>query len=304
MHLQARNDHPNIHVASFNSLAHQITPSEKTEADERFKEEEAGLLQYLEANGSLPYAHLIVDEAQDFESEWLEHLYLCFSDKTFYVFYDRNQLVRQGDLAWLDANGCRLVLTLNCRNTFEIARVAYRAAGLTDPFPAIRGPRPVLYTVESDREAAELTQQLFQAAREERHVEPDEVAILTMDAVPTRGPLEGMLFANSEPSDEPAAGRVTMMTARRFKGLEASFVVVSDVDFRLADDPEWRRNLYVACSRARQAAHIITTVSEKELTTAVRAFARNEKVRPSWKALSKHLGVALRLPGSPVSIFP
>jgi superfamily I DNA and RNA helicase len=80
---------------------------------------------------------------------------------------------------------------------------------------------------------------------------------------------------------------------RRFKGLEATLVIIVDVDFTRAVNEEWRRRLYVACSRARHAVHIVTITKEPDLGEALRAFAGTSKVRPSWRALSRHLGVRL-----------
>ena len=128
--------------------------------------------------------------------------------------------------------------------------------------------------------------------------------MLTLGALGKDGPLHGLRFAGSKLTTEPAKGRVTMNTARKFKGLEASFVIIPDVDFRRAEDPRWRRLLYVACSRARQEAHLISTVPEADLGPAVRTFSGKDKTRPSWKALVKPLGVSLRQPGTPVSIHP
>ncbi len=51
--------------------------------------------------------------------------------RSFYAFYDRYQAIQgQKETSWLDDIPCRLVLTRNCRNTDQIARAAYRAAGL------------------------------------------------------------------------------------------------------------------------------------------------------------------------------
>src|SRR5262249_47190031 len=94
-------------------------------------------------------------------------------------------------------------------------------------------------------------------------------------------------------SEDPVPDAVTLSTARRFKGLEASLVIIADADFRSATDPDWRRRLYVACSRARQAVHILTINSEADLGPAVLALTDTEKVRPSWMALARALGVRL-----------
>ena len=297
LHLQQRHNHPNIHFANFHSFALEITPRKELEDAER------ALISYLMEDRPLPYSHLIIDEGQDFESDWLEWLNYRFRNMTFYVFYDRNQLVHEGDLAWLEAVPCRLVLSLNCRNSYEIGRLSHRTVGLTDPSRRVTGPLPVLHPVASDTEAVELTKELLRIACVEQEIEPHEVAVLTLDPLAKGSPFREIRLAGSKLSRNPAQGRVTMTTARRFKGLEASFVIVPDVDFRRADDPEWRRRLYVACSRARHAAHLISTVPEDELGPAVRAFARTDKARPTWKALSKHLGVRLRFQGDPNLFF-
>ena len=70
-------------------------------------------------------------------------------------------------------------------------------------------------------------------------------------------------------------------------------VVIVDVDLTRAVNEEWRRRLYVACSRARQALHMITTTRESDLGDALRALSGSEKVRVNWRALSRHLGVRL-----------
>lgn len=83
---------------------------------------------------------------------------------------------------------------------------------------------------------------------------------------------------------------MTVTTVRRFKGLEAALAVVVDVDLARAVSDEWRRRLYVACSRARHAVHIVTTTRESDLGQASLAFAATAKARPSWRSLSRHLG--------------
>jgi len=227
-----------------------------------------------------------------------------FRDRTFYVFYDRNQLLQHGGLGWLDAVPCRLVLNVNCRNTYEVGRLAWRAASLGEPSREVRGPRPVLHPVATDADAVELTQELIRVACKEKKIDPHDVVVLTLGTLGKDSPFHGLRFARSKLTTEPTEGRVTMNTARRFKGLEAGFVIVPDVDFRRAEDPRWRRLLYVACSRARQEAHLISTVPEQDLEPAVRTFSGKDRIRPSRQALVKPLGVRLRQPGTPVTIHP
>lgn len=293
LHLQQNHEHPDVHFTNFHSFALEIAPGKDLD------EAEQELISYLYHDKPLPYSHLIVDEGQDFKSEWLEWLGHRFRNMTFYVFYDRNQLVHEGDLTWLEAVPCRLVLTVNCRNTYEIGRMSHRAVGLPDPGRRVTGALPVLHPVSSEDEAAELTRQLLQAACVEKAIDPHEVAVLTLESHAKESPLRKIRLPGFRFSRNPAPRRITMTTARRFKGLEATFVIVPDVDFRLAEDDEWRRRLYVACSRGCQAVHLISYSPESALAPAVLAFPGKGKAHASWEALSNRLRFRLRKQGDP-----
>lgn len=287
-HLERNHAHPNVHYATFHGLTRQVIGGEGTldQAERRF-------LDHLIDDGSLPYTHLIVDEGQDFEPEWLEHLSLRFRAGVFYVFYDRNQLVQARDAAWLDEIPCRLTLTRNCRNTDQIAKVAYRAARLSVvPTLGVIGPRPLLHVVADENEAIARATALSNKARAQK-VEPHDIAILTLDTLPEDSTWRSMHVGGRQVVDAPAPGSTALTTVRRFKGLEARLVIIANVDFSKAEDADWRRRLYVGCSRARHAVHLITTNKESALGTAVAAFADTEKVRANWRSLSRILGLGL-----------
>ena len=299
LHLQQHYEHPDIHFTNFHSFAFEIAPGSGS-----LEDAERALILHLEQEKPLPYSHLIIDEGQDFESEWLEWLNFRFQETTFYVFYDKNQLVLDGDPSWLESMPCRLVLSVNCRNTYEIGRASYRVVGLTDPSRRINGPLPVLHPAKSDAEAAELVQELLHAVCVEQHIPPHRVAVLTLiDTLGQNSPYRAIRLAGESLPRNPAEGRVTMTTARRFKGLEATFVIVPDVDFRLAEDEEWRRRLYVACSRAQQAVHLISTVAEDELGAAVQAFGGKARARPRWGDLTELLRLRLRRQDDPNLLY-
>ena len=147
LHLRQHCEHPDIHFENFHGLARDLTPRGT------LRNAVQQLLVYLADDHSLGYSNLIVDEGQGFRSDWLEWLSYRFRDRTFYVFCDRNQLLQHGGLAWLDAVPCRLVLNINCRNTYEVGRLAWRAASLEEPSRDVRGPQPVLHPVATDAEA-------------------------------------------------------------------------------------------------------------------------------------------------------
>jgi hypothetical protein len=261
------------------------------------------LLEHLAEDRPMPYEHLIVDEGQDFETDWLEFLRYRFRDGAFYVFYDRYQAIQgEKDTSWLDDVPCRLVLTRNCRNTDPIAKVAYRAAGLPiSPTLGLVGPRPVLHCASDSAESVKIAATLVEVACTKHKTPPHEVAILTLETLDEKGPWRLHRLGGQPTAERPEASCVTVTTVRRFKGLEAALVVVVDVDLKCAVSDEWRRRLYVACSRARHAVHIVTTTRESDLGEAVLAFAGTGKVRASWRSLSRHLGI--RLAGGNVDPF-
>ncbi|WP_395644601.1 ATP-binding domain-containing protein [Terricaulis sp.] len=286
--LEARHSHPNVRYATFHGIARELIGPRGTLDDV-----EQQLLEHLVDDRPLPYSHLIIDEAQDFDTQWLECLAHAFRNGVFYVFYDRHQLIQGHNTHWLDDIPCRLALTRNCRNTDPIARTALRAVGLPSaPAIGVDGPRPTLHVVENEIDALELSRRLFEAAVNMK-VAADDLALITLDTLTVDSPLANLLIAGAKVTPDPQPGRVTATTSRRFKGLEASLVVVPDVDFTKADDADWRRRLYVACSRARHAVHLITTTAERDLGDAVRAFADTDKAKASWRSLARRLSIAI-----------
>lgn len=202
--------------------------------------------------------------------------------------------MQAGDLTWLDSIPCRLVLGRNCRNTDEIARVAYRAGRLNvSPTLGLSGPKPILHVVDTIEDAALLTEKLLVSAREEQKAQPHEIAVLTLAPPPDGSPLNSISPQGLKLSGDPSEGSVSVMTAWRFKGLEASIVIVPDIDFNQAEDTKWRNRLYVACSRARQQVHLIAISAGQNPASAATVFAESDKARRTWRALAKQLGAEL-----------
>ena len=251
-HLASHHAQPNVRYQTFHGLAREIMGNEGT-----LVEAASRLLEYLADDGALPYDHLVVDEGQDFDGDWLEFLAYRFRDNTFYVFYDRHQAIQGAcDTRWLEEIPCRLVLTRNCRNTDPIARVAYRAAGLdVSPTLGLDGPRPVLHRANDTHEAVRLAGELIESACIRHKTPPHDVAVLTLETFAEDGPWTAGRLGGQRTVEKPTLGKVTVSTVRRFKGLEAALVVVVDADFSRAVDDAWRRRLYVACSRAPGRAH-------------------------------------------------
>lgn len=287
-HLRAHHSHPNVSYHTFHGFAREIVGGGGT-LDEAVQD----LLNHLADDKPIPYEHLVVDEGQDFDYEWLEFLRLRFRDGAFYIFYDRYQAVQgQKDTTWINDVPCRLVLTRNCRNTDPIAKAAYKAAGLKlSPTLGVDGPQPVLHTVPNDATEFELVEKLIASACAVHKTAAHEIAVLSLETIDQGHQWNCLTLGGQPVADSPRAKHVTFTTARRFKGLEASLVIVVGADFSQAGDAVWRLLLYVACSRARHAVHIITSTPESALEEAVRALTESDKARPSWRTICRCLSV-------------
>jgi hypothetical protein len=290
-HLSQHHAQPNVEYLTFHGVVRRMMGGngELDAATEAF-------LEYLADDKPLPYDHIIVDEGQDFAATWLEFLRERFRKGAFYVFYDRHQAVQgEKDTSWMDDIPCRLVLTRNCRNTDQVAKLAYRAGMLgLAPTLGVSGPKPMLHLVSSKGQAGLLATSLIESAIREHKVAPSDIAVLLLEGIGQDSAWSVKRLGGVPVADRPTPGHITVTTPRRFKGLEATLIIVPDVDFGRASDLEWRRLLYVSCSRARQAVHLMAHNSQEELQQAVKVFADSDRVRPTWQALCRQLGLQLK----------
>lgn len=79
------------------------------------------------------YRHIIIDEGQDFgQNNIIELLEMNVLENevfpgTFYIFYDKLQLVQGKELSkYILESDCKLTLYKNCRNTLNIAKTSLR----------------------------------------------------------------------------------------------------------------------------------------------------------------------------------
>lgn len=289
-HLSKSHQLPNVRYQNFHGLAREVAGPAGT-----LEGAVDALLEHLADDAPLPYDHLVLDEAQDFDRDWLEFLQARFRNRAFYAFYDPHQNIQgEPDTAWLDQIPCRLNLSRNCRNTLEVARSAYRAVGLETPLNlGVTGPKPVIHRVDSPQDAVKLVNKLVASARTAHRIPPDEIAVLTLESLDGASHWCQAKLGGKPTALRPKPGHVTLSTVRRFKGLEATAVIVVDVDFSRTVHDEWRRSLYVACSRARQFVHVIARTKDHELAEPLKILAGSNKVRPSWSTFARHFGARI-----------
>lgn len=252
-------------------------------------------LEELFVEGEFPYKNIIIDEGQDFGKNEIEEtniislLETIVLDETingtFYVFYDKLQLVQGEKIPeYIQDADCRLSLYKNCRNTENIAVASMR------PFPdakkprlfegALKGDSPKLFISELPENNKKIIDDILHQCQLDK---VDDVVILTCKTE-----------ENSVLSQYIKDGKYryqkkdyVFTTCRKFKGLEADVVLLVDVDKRvfLTDAVNI---YYVGTSRARFELNIVAQISEDNCIEILESYGKTVSKRPE-KALAAFL---------------
>lgn len=226
---------------------------------------------YLEE--SFPYQHVIIDEGQDFGKDRMEDAQIIDSlmlntigqknnPGSFYLFYDKNQLVQSQTVPeCISEADCKLTLYRNCRNTENIALTSLRLLG-SDQEPKLINNAPM-----GDTPRVGFAKDLEDAVT----FLDDAIAQLTVDGYSDITILTCKTEKNSIISDrivdskyKNKNGKYTFTTCRKFKGLESDAVIVIDIDKNTFDEDEGERYMYVGSSRARFKLYCILNMDEND----------------------------------------
>lgn len=122
---------PNLSVFCFSEFVQYVQNTARDNNQKGWNEFEfptsdeiLGSIPLVEANPSLQFSAIIVDEGQEFEDDWLDFLEMCLvnpSTNPIVVFFDRNQRIGRGKLSSRLPIG-DLNLTTNIRNGGAIFR--------------------------------------------------------------------------------------------------------------------------------------------------------------------------------------
>lgn len=210
------------------------------------------------------YDAIIVDEGQDFGEEYWIALETIAERKIFAIFYDPNQAIFRNASTFPIGEEKTYWLVRNCRSTGQIHKASYRHydGPPVDPPPHPGSqPRKWLET-SAERVPARIAEELQRMIRDER-VLPHDIALLIVEAqdrLTAFGALQseltrlGTTFVEGRHRQPDV---VLLETAGRFKGLEASVVVVWFNHIVTLE--ERRRLVYVALSRPRSLLVIAGT---------------------------------------------
>lgn len=129
LYLQKAFPYPNVSYYNIHTLIAQYRRGADTSTpDKRISE-----LQKIDWD-ILDYDDVVIDEAQDFLNGEIIYFkdYIELRDGHFFAFYDKNQILTTKEVPeWIRNSECKLLLTKNCRNTYEIAVTSYNVIDIT-----------------------------------------------------------------------------------------------------------------------------------------------------------------------------
>lgn len=271
---------PNVHFTNLYQLAAKAM---KTQVDE---DKIQSFLNNVEDYPEIwNFDSVIIDEGQDFTDSQIKSLreITLLRDGHFYVFYDKNQLVQQRNmLTWLDYMDCRLVLTINCRNTKRIAETSLAPLDINEVKMRITvdGDIPVFHHSLNKEDFLSWIHNRIKLYNGEG-IDLNNIVIITTKTI------EKSILKGTEKIGKyyigniAKEGTVLFTTSRKFKGLEADVIILIDVDAETFNSEEARRVFYVGASRAKSYLEIISSSPIEDEVKLYQSLSRGASKRKS-----------------------
>lgn len=295
-HLEENNPIKFVHFKTIYELASQfITFNEGIALNELTEKLSCYLLDFKK---QWSFKHVIIDEAQDFNSFFIEVLSEITEEKegNFYAFYDKNQSIyQQGELDWANKAECKLTLHTNCRNTKEIARTSARNIGLDSKTfinSPVKGEQSFIAEYDSSETGLNLVEKIITYLLKEKKANPEDIVILSMKSINNSFLKNKTSICQKPLSPFLTKDKICFNTVDEFKGLEGGYLILLDVDVALYADNHYRNRLYIGCSRAKQGLYLLLeNPKEKDFATAMEAIENKTKIKKNRKAFYHKLAV-------------
>ncbi|RRK01047.1 DUF2075 domain-containing protein [Opitutaceae bacterium TAV4] len=220
---------------------------------------------YLLEEHEVKFDAIIVDEAQDFADEFWFPLQCMMTDaeKTpLYLFYDRNQQLYRKTENFPIGTDNEFSLIENCRNTAQIhsvVRPLFTGGELNAP--SIEGVPVMWHESEGSSEQIRQIKALVTCLVTQDGIKPQDIVVLFVrhvfypvffGKIESEKMTDGLHFTkNTQAADK----EIRVLTAGRFKGLEAPIVIVWGLREISVEDS--RMELYVALSRPKNELHMV-----------------------------------------------
>jgi hypothetical protein len=210
----------------------------------------------------LSYDAIVIDEGQDFKSEfWLSITMLLEEgeDKRFYTFADTNQRLFTNTETVPDLSP-NYFLYMNCRNTGKIHQIAYQSyTGPAISPPAIEGePVQVTDNLALSDQVVYISK-LLKTLIHHENVSPEDITILAADSLQSDKNFE-LLVRDAKnirikKTEMPEKNVIGFSTIKKFKGLESAVIILWGLSS--LTEKESSVMSYVGMSRAKSVLHLV-----------------------------------------------
>jgi thymidine kinase len=218
-------------------------------------------LALLEALNQQPrkYDAVIVDEAQDFKTDWWETINeLVKDDGYYYIFYDPEQNIWDNPLDF-PTTEVRGVLDQNCRNTRTIFEklLPYTETAMKLAKNAPDGEQVIEYICSSQHDTRKQLGSILHDLVNNNGIKPEEIIILGARNLKNTCLDNNNTIGNFQitESDEMKPNSISYHTYMKFKGCEACAVILLEVE----EEGKWAGTIphYTAISRAQHLLYIL-----------------------------------------------
>lgn len=239
----------------------------------------------------LDFDDVVIDEGQDFDNDEIIYFkeYCELVDGHFFVFYDKNQLLTTVEVPkWIRDAECKLVLTKNCRNTFEIALTSYNIIDveLNQKITMINGDKTSISFVKGEP-LMKLSRLIKYYTDEKNGYSYSDIVILSLKTE-AKSILSGVNKLSGIPiTREATNASILFTTAIKYKGLESKVVIITDIDEEAFSDEEKKRVFYVACSRATQRLSLFVNADDNEVKRIADCISGGKRFAPQGKIIMK-----------------
>ncbi|NMA49989.1 MAG: hypothetical protein GX947_09570, partial [Tissierellia bacterium] len=246
----------NIESLTFRDLIKRNIKPLEFESIDHSNKELTGVSDFIENNENLvKYDAIIIDEGQDFTTEWaycVKHFLKDQKESTLYVFYDVCQNIYGRDFKdEFDIEIPPFTLVENLRNTSNIYKWAVSETGLgNDVKPnTIEGSSPDRYVFKNRQSARNRLERILRELVKKEGVNNRNVTIVSNTNI------EDSIISGDDPlgnwefnhtGDPISSDEIRYRTIEEFKGLESDVVIY----LNHGEKPE-AEDLYVAYTRAR-----------------------------------------------------
>lgn len=246
---------------------------------------------------SLGYDDVIIDEGQDFLQEEVLYFkdYIELIDGHFFVFYDKNQLLTTQEVPkWIANSECKLLLTKNCRNTYEIALTSYNVIDITlnKKIMMVNGNQTTISFVKGEP-ITRIARLLKMLTGDNYGYEYSDIVILSLKTEEDSILHQVYKITGIPITRKKSNSSILFTTASKFKGLESRVVIIVDIDEVSFSDEEKKRIFYVACSRATQYLNLFVNGDEDKVQAIANSISNKShfaaKGRIAMKAQAKIL---------------